>query len=210
MRHLFNKYQLWVVSTTSEAQLFLWNNWKHLFPLIDALILLSPAKASIRTFQAIEHKHGWLGFGRMSWNIENNERWTKKYRENEPDMTRVRFFDTQIWAPDWNQACKTGIPPDIFVRLYNEPESQIAREGLIVAIKKGIAEKNAATIEPAIAELSRRIPDSTVASITRSWFPGAGFANRVEDMNPHEVETIVKGNVTPSLAHRFQSMLKSR
>lgn len=210
MRHLFNKYQLWVVSTTFEAQLYLWNNWKYLFPLVDALVLLSPAKASIRTFQAIEHKHGWLGFGRMSWSKENNEKWTKKYRENESDRSGVRFFNTEIWAPDWNQAYKTGIPPDIFIRLYNEPESQIAREGLIVAIKKRIAEKNAATIEPAIADISKGIPSSTVASITRSWFPGAGFGNRVEDMNPHELEMIVKGNVTPSLARRFQSIFKSK
>lgn len=210
MRHLFNKYQLWVVSTTSEAQLYLWNNWKYLFPLVDTLVLLSPEKASIRTFQAIEHKHGWLGFGRMSWNIENNEKWTKKYRGNEPNITCVRFFDTQIWAPDWNQACKTGIPPDIFIRLYNEPERKIAREGLIVAIKKRIAEKNAATIESAIADISKSIPDSTVASIARSWFPGAGFDNRIEDMNSHELEMIVKGNVTPSLSQRFQSILRSK
>ena len=198
------------MSTTAEAQLFLWDNWRCLFPLVDRLVALSPAKPSIRTHQAYEHKHGWLGFGRMSWSKENNEKWTKRYRENENNGSGVRFFDTQIWAPDWNHADKTGIPPDLFIRLYNEPESRIAKEGLIVAIKKAIAEKNAAVIDPVIADISRRVPDSTVKRITRSWFSGAGFGNRIEDMNPHELEMIVKGNVTPSLAHRFQSILRSK
>jgi hypothetical protein len=210
VRHLFNKYELWIVSTTSKAQLYLWNNWRVLFPLVDRLVGLSPAKAFIRSYQAYEQEHGWLGFGRMSWNRENNEKWAKKYRENEDNGSGVRFFDTQIWAPDWNHAAKTGIPPDLFIRLFSEPESQIAKEGLIVAIKKAIAEKNAAAIESVIADVSRRVPDSTVKRITRSWFAGAGFGNRIEDMNPQELEMIVKGNVTPSLVHRFQSILRSK
>ena len=177
---------------------------------MDRLVALSPAKASIRTRQAYEQVHGWLGFGRMLWNRENNEKWATKYRENENNGPNVRFFDTQIWAPDWNHVDRTGIPPDLFVRLYNEPDSRIAREGLIVAIKKTIAEKNAAEIEAGIADISGRVPDSTVNRIMRSWFPGAGFGNRVEDMNPHELEMIVKGNVTPSLARRVQSILRSK
>ncbi len=196
------------MSTPSEAQLYLWENWKCLFPLMDRLVALTPARTSIRTHQAYEQEHGWLGFGRMSWNRENNEKWAKKYLENENNGPSVRFFDTQMWAPDWNHVDKTGIPPDLFIRLYNEPESRIAREGLIVAIKKAIAEKNAAEIEAVIADISGKVPDSTVKRITRSWFSGAGFGNRIEDMNPHELEMIVKGNVTPPLVHRFMSILK--
>ena len=198
------------MSTTSSAQLYLWDNWRDLFPLVDGLVTLSPAKAFIRTHQAYEEEQGWLGFGRMSWNRENNEKWAKKYRENENNGSGVRFFDTQIWAPDWNHAEKTGIPPDLYIRLFSEPESRVAKEGLIVAIKKAIAEKNAATIESVIADVSRRVSDSTVKRITRSWFAGAGFGNRIEDMNPQELEMIVKGNVTPSLVHRFQSILRSK
>lgn len=210
MRHLFNKYQLWVVSTAFEAQLYLWENWKSLFPLADALISLSPANASIRTFQSIEHKDGWLGFGRMPWSKENNEKWTKKYRENEANGIVIRFFETQIWAPDWNQVDKTGMPPDIFIRLFNEPQSRIAREGLIVAIKKAIAERNSAVIMHAIEDISRMVQDSTVTSITRSWYPGACFGNQIQDMNPSELEMIVKGNTKPSLTHRIQSIFKSK
>jgi hypothetical protein len=66
--------------------------------------------------------------------------------------------------------------------------------------------KNAAAIESVIADISRRVPDSTVKKITRSWFAGGGFGNRIEDMNPQELEMIVKGNVTPSLAQRFRSV----
>jgi hypothetical protein len=74
MRHLFNRYQLWVVNTTSEAQLYLWANWKHLFPLVDRLVSMSPAKGFIRTRQTMEDRNKWLGFGRMSWSIEDNEK----------------------------------------------------------------------------------------------------------------------------------------
>lgn len=198
------------MSTTSDARLYLWENWRVLFPLIDRLVGLSPAKAFIRTHQAYNQGHGWLGFGRMSWNRENNEKWAKKCRANEDNESDVRFFDTQIWAPDWNHAERTGIAPDLFVRLFNEPDSRIAKEGLIVAFGKTIAEKNAAAIESAIADVSRMIPDSTVKRITRSWFAGAGFGNRIEDMNPQELEKIVKGNLTPSFAHRLQSILRSK
>lgn len=210
MSHLFNKYDLWIVSTPAEAQLYLWDTWKCLFPLIDRLVAFSPAKAYIRTHQAYEHEHGWLGFGRMSWSRENNEKWAIKYRENENIGSRVRFFDTEIWAPDWNDVNKKGTAPDLFIRLFNEPDSRIAREGLIVAIKRSIAGKNAPELEAVIAGITGTMPDPTVTRITRSWFPGAGFVNRIEDMNPHELEMIVKGNVAPSLVRRFMSMLKSR
>lgn len=198
------------MSTTFDARLYLWDNWRVLFPLIDRLVGLSPAKAFIRTYQAYEPGHGWLGFGRMSWNRENNEKWAKKYRANEDKEPDVRFFDTQIWAPDWNHAEKTGIAPDLFVRLFNEPDSRIAKEGLIVAIEKTIAEKNTAAIESIVADVSRIVPDSTVKRITRSWFAGAGFVNRIEDMNPQELEKIVQGNWTPSFAYRLWSILRSK
>jgi hypothetical protein len=210
MMQIFNKYRLWVVNTACESQLYLWKNWKHLFPLIDTLVTLSPAKAFIRSGQSMERENRMLGFGRMPWSKENNEKWTKKYREDKFKHFDVMFFDTEVWAPDWNQVDNIGIPPDIFIRLYNEPRSEIAREGLIVAIKKSIADKNAAAIEPVIADISRRVQDSTVANITRSWFPGVGFDNRIQDMNPFELEMVLRGNVKPSLAHRIQSILKSK
>lgn len=177
---------------------------------MDRLVALSSAEASIRTHQAYEQENRWLGFGRMTWNKENNEKWAKKYLENKNSKSGVLFFDTEIWAPDWNCVYKTGVPPDLFIRLYNEHGSRVAGEGLIVAIKKGIAEKNAEEIRAVISDISGMVPDSTVNSAVRSWFPGSGFVNRIEDMNPHEIKMIVEGKVPPPLAHRLQSILRGK
>ncbi len=207
---LFNKYRVWVVSTASEAELYLWDNWKHLYPLVDRLVSLSPAKAFIRTRQAVDHKNEWLGFGRMAWSKDNNAKWTTRYRENASEGSSVRFFDTEIWAPDWNQVDKTGAFPDVYVRLYNEPASQITKEGLIVAIRKSIADKNTAAIESVLADIAKLIPNCTLARVTRSWGPGAGFVNHIQDMNNYELELIVKGELTPSLTGRIWALIKSK
>jgi hypothetical protein len=210
MRPRLSKYQLWVVHTAAEAQLYLWEKWKYLLPLVDTLVSLSPAKAFMRSRQAIESENAWLGFGRMSWDKENNEKWTRLHKENESKGRGVRFFNTEIWAPDWNQVEKTGVFPDIYVRLYNEPDSRITREGLIIAIKHAIVEKNTAAIEPVIADISRTVPHSTVISITRSWGPGAGFVNHIQDMNNWELKTILEDRDRPSLAVRILSIFSGK
>jgi hypothetical protein len=210
MRWQAHKYQLWIVNTASESHLYLWSNWKHLFPWVDKLVSLSPTKAFIRSVQAIPHQNSRLGFGRMAWSRENNEKWTRQYRENESEKAGVSFYCTQIWAPDWNQFDRTGIPPDIFLQLYNYPSSQITREGLIIAIARSIAKENATTIEPAIAGISKFIPDSVVGKISRSWSPGSGFPNHIQDMNNWELQRVLEGRNEVSLAHRIRSIFKGR
>lgn len=205
-----SKYRLWVVNTASEAQLYLWDNWKYLFPLVDTLVSLSPAKAFMRTRQAIEHNNAWLGFGRMSWDKENNEKWTRQHRENESKGHAIRFFNTEIWAPDWNQVDRTGISPDIYVRLYNEPDSQITREGLIIAIKKAIVQKSTAAIEPVVIDISKTVPESTLISIDRSWGPGSGFVNHIQDMNNWELKKVLENRDRPSLVARILSIFNGK
>lgn len=204
------KYQVWVVNTASEAQLYLWDNWERLFPLLDKLVSLSPTKAFIRTAQGVQHKNSLLGFGRMAWSKESNEKWTKKYRENESGKKRVSFYSTQIWAPDWNQFDKTGIPPDFFVLLYNYPSSQTTREGLIIAITRVIVAQNSATVEPTIADISNIVPDSAVVKTARSWWPGSGFPNQIQDMNNWELEKVLKESTKPSLTDRIRSLFKGQ
>jgi hypothetical protein len=202
------KYQMWVVNTASESQLYLWDNWKNLLPLLNSLMSLSPAKAFIRTAQGIDNNNSLLGFGRMAWSKESNEKWTKKYRENEAEEERVSFYDTQIWAPDWNQFDQTGMPPDLFVQLYNYPNSQTTREGLVIAIARGIAAQNSAIIEPAMAEISNIVQDSTVVKTTRSWWPGSGFPNQIQDINNWELEKLLRERNKPFLTDRILSLFK--
>jgi len=183
---------LWVINTSSDAHLYLWENWKNIFPLIDTLVTLSPSKAYIRTNQALEHQSNWLGFGRMIWNKENNEKWTKKYRENEYANEKVTFFDTQIWAPDWNQHCETNIPPDIFVHLYNNPNDKIIKEGIVISMPERTFSNNKSVIESVLNKLLKVIPNSTLAQTTRSWWPSKGFPNQIQDINNWEIKKVLE------------------
>ena len=128
----YKRYRLWVINTDKEAFLYKWDNWKLLMPSIDKLLKLTKEKAFIRTNQSFEFENKWLGFGRMTWDEENNVKWTTKYRTADNE-SRLQFFGTEIWAPDWNEFVKSGVPPDIFVKLYNIPNSQTTRQGLIIA-----------------------------------------------------------------------------
>ena len=191
---LNKKYQLWVINTSDEAQLYIWDNWKLIFPLIDTLVNLSSEKAYIRTNQALEHKNDWLGFGRMVWNKSNNEKWTKKYRENEYANEKVTFYDTQIWAPDWNQCFKSNITSDIFIYLYHYPNEnvKITKEGLVIAMPVKIYNMNIGLIESVLNKLLNIIPNSTLAYTTRSWRPSNGYPNHIEDINNWELERVLK------------------
>lgn len=189
--HLNRKYKLWVINTTSESKLYLWDNWKLLFPLINQLVLLSPSKAFIRTNQSLEHKSGFLGFGRMAWNKENNEKWTKKYRENEYANKKVTFYDTQICAPDWNQHCDSSIPPDIFIKVYNYKNDINIKEGIIIAMPERTYNKDAKEIEAVLKDILKIIPESTLSHTSRHWNPSRGYPNQIQDINNWEIAKVI-------------------
>lgn len=190
-RYLFRKYRLWVINTPAEAQLYLWINYKLLYPHIDALLSVSRAKAFIRSSQSIEGKNGWLGFGRMAWTKENNEKWTKKYRMNKRSDENIEFFETQIWAPDWNNYCNTGVPPDVFIEIYNFQNDTTIREGVIVAIPDRIYKKHTNQIDIAIDEITKAIPEPTLSTTFRSWSPDGGFPNQIQDINNWEIAKVI-------------------
>ena len=194
---LINNYKnkkriLWVINTSSKAHLYLWENWKNILPLIDSLVTLSSSQAYIRTNQALEHENQWLGFGRMVWNKANNEKWTKKFRENEYADTNVVFYNTQIWAPDWNKHCKTGIPPDIFIHLYNNSDDNIINEGIVISMPKSTFNNNVEVVESVLNSLLKVIPNSTLGQTTRTWWPNKGFPNQIQDINNWEIAKILE------------------
>ena len=91
----YRRYRLWVVNTDKERFLYIWDNWKSLMPTIDKLLHLTKKKAFIRTSQSFEFEDKWLGFGRMTWDEKNNEKWTTKYRTIE-NKSRLQFYGTEI------------------------------------------------------------------------------------------------------------------
>ena len=189
----YKRYRVWVINTDKDAFLYKWDNWKLLMPSIDKILGLTKEKAFIRTKQSFEFENKWLGFGRMTWDEENNLKWTTKYRTTDNE-SRLQFFDTEIWAPDWNEFTKSGVPPDIFVKLYNLANSQ-TRQGLIIAIPRRLSLQQSEMIEIELSRLTKLIPNSRLTMTTRLWYPWFKFDNNIEDMNPHELEKIVKGSV---------------
>lgn len=65
--------KVWVINTESDAQLYIWENWKTIYPELDSLLKLATNQAYIRTFQSFEFENRWLGFGRTKLNEENNK-----------------------------------------------------------------------------------------------------------------------------------------
>lgn len=142
----YRRYRLWVINTDQEAFLYKWDNWKLLMPSIDKLLTLTKEKAFVKTSQSLEFENKWLGFGRMTWSEESNRRWTTKYRTPENE-SRLQFYDTEIWAPDWNEVGRTNVPPDIYIKLYNIARFKSIKEGLIIAMPRRLAIKQKAIIE---------------------------------------------------------------
>lgn len=158
-------------------------------PSIDRLVALTKEKAFIKTLQSFEFENRWLGFGRMIWSEESNRKWTTKYRTPE-DESRLQFFATEIWAPDWTEFSRSHVPPDIYIKLYNIGFKSI-KEGIVIAIPRQIAIKQKDIIESELARLTSLIPNATLSMTTRIWYPWWRFSNEIRDMNPQELDMIV-------------------
>jgi len=187
----YRTYNLWVINTTSECLLYLWENWYTLLPHLNGLIELTNEEAFIRTFQGYKHENKWLGFGRMKWNKENNRKWTTKYRGIDSTQKELSFYYTEVWAPDWNQVCDTGIPPDVFVRLYNYPQVLDIREGLIIALPLWLYKKNKQVVDNLLSKIASQISESKIYETKRDWWGRTASRNNVEDINPQEIKKIV-------------------
>lgn len=191
---IFGKpYKVWVINTKVEVSLFTWENWKHIYLIVDQLLAIVDSKADIRTFQSFESENRWLGFGRMSWNEESNKKWTSKYRSKEYVKPNLLFYNTEIWSPDWNYCLKANRTPDIFINVYCTDFASL-KEGLLIAIPKPIAKKNEALISSSILSIQKLIAGSTLSSVDRYWTQSKNFPNHLHHINPHELMDIVSGS----------------
>jgi len=186
----FRSYQIWVINTTKECHLYLWDGWHLIMPSIDILLKLTQEQSYIRTFQSFEYENRWLGFGRMKWNEENNIKWTTKYRKNNLEK-QPEFFNTEIWAPDWNTVCKTGMPPDIFVSLYNYPGINEIREGFIIALPNSLYKGNKKIVDDLLIQIASHIPYSEIHETKRDWWGRTASRNNIEDLTPQEIKKII-------------------
>ncbi len=195
MEWLFGiKYKVWVINTPEKVNLYLWENWKNIFPIIDSLVKISNKKSFIRTSQSYQYENEWLEFGRMIWNKENNLKWTTKYRTDQTNTNKLEFYSTEVCSPDWDYYYSTGKNPDIYINIYHYDRIENLKEGILIAMPKKTANNHNELIEESIKQLNELITNSVVSIEERNWTPGKKYPNRIENMNPQELKKLISEN----------------
>jgi hypothetical protein len=181
----------------SKPEIYRWAQWQYIFPIIDKLVAMSASHAAIRSSQAFEHHSGWLGFGRMMWNEKNNRKWTEKYHSPEYESKEFRFYDTEIWAPDWNIVFRESKAPDIFIKA-SRTEAPTIVQNLLIAIRYPIYKKNSHEAQSLVEGLSSMLDNCQLHTGTLAWaeevYEFGGFTNGLSDLDaPSLRDKLVQG-----------------
>lgn len=178
------KYIVFNINSSAGFEISDWNFYKDIYEIVDAIIkeYNLTSDTYIRTFQSFEFDTKWLGFGRMKWNLENNKKWTQKYKTKEFSNKDLQFFSTEIWSPDWNHFDKTADLPKFFSKVYNENGNQ----GIFIALELRTYKNNSNFIDKSIQNIKKLIPQSETAVFERYWTPSAGFYNNIQDITYQE------------------------
>lgn len=195
MWRFWGSYKVWVVHSAAPINIYEWENWRKLMPMIAALLSLSREKAHIRSFQAYEHKNGWLGFGRLPWSVESNRRWTTKYLEGPRDHGEVQFLGTEVWAPDWNSGIRKGRSADIFIKVFGDTGVEGLKNGLVIAMRMHLFKENEMLVRADLEKLLSAAPGYTLSSTVRHW-KGSSWrlTNDIMDMNGQEMRQIIQAD----------------
>lgn len=178
------KYIVFNINSSAGFEINDWNFYKDIYEIVDAIIkeYNLTSDTYIRTFQSFEFDTKWLGFGRMKWNLENNKKWTQKYKTKEFSNKDLQFFSTEIWSPDWNHFEKTADLPKFLSKVYNENGNQ----GIFIALELRTYKNNPNFIDKSIQNIKKLIPQSESAVFERYWTPSAGFYNNIQDITYQE------------------------
>lgn len=178
------KYIVFNINSSFVFEINDWNFYKDIYEIIDTIIkeYALSSNTYIRTFQSFEFNNKWLGFGRMKWNLENNKKWTQKYKTKEYSNMNLQFFDTEIWSPDRNHFDKTGDLPKFFSKIYNENTNK----GIFIVLELTMYNDNPDFINKSIQNIKELIPQSEIKIFHRYWTPSSGFHNNIQDITYQE------------------------
>ena len=181
----------------SKPEIYRWAQWQHIFPVIDKLVAMSASRAAIRSCQSFEDHSGWLGFGRMIWSEKNNRKWTEKYHSHEYESKEFRFFDVEIWAPDWNIVFREDKAPDIFIKLV-KTEFPTINQALVIAIRYPIYKRNSHEVQSLIEGLNSMLNNCQLHTGTLGWAEEihdfGGYSNGLSDLDALSLrDKLVKG-----------------
>ena len=183
-------YSFYLFGLSDSKPIWVWENWKKCISILQPIIDLSPELPFIKTEQSIpvtygkdnknvSYNKGGLRFGRMIWNVKNNEKWTTKYC-NEKKWT---FFDTEIAFPTRSFCHKNrGTNPDLLIIVKNEnltktEKPQIDQSLTIHIGTHLISEKEIHLIENVVNELSELLNTRIAGKLKRptSYKSGIGI-----------------------------------
>jgi hypothetical protein len=123
-----NRYlSYYLFGKSNDQPIWIWENWKECIALLDPIVALTSERPFIKTSQSVPVNYGKdkknvsfdkgsLKFGKMAWNLKNNEKWTTKYSK-EKNWT---FFDIEIAYPSRSQCQKSGEDPILYISIHNE------------------------------------------------------------------------------------------
>ena len=187
------KYLVININSTDNITLNDWNYWKLFYSIFDQILKQTDLEKDtyIRSFQSFKTEKNWLGFGRMKWNLQNNQKWTQKYNSEEYSSKELEFFNTEIWSPNWNNFDKTGNSPKFFSKVYHEN----INKGIFIAVDLRLYKNNSELIDGYIEEIVELIPNSKLNLFTRFWKPSKGFYNNIIDITYSEIETVLRKNL---------------
>jgi len=160
---------------TENYKIYDWTVWKDAYPFLDALLSISNFTATIHTSQSCESAgNKYLPFGRMIWNLKNNEKWTTKYKVGKDAVDKWQFYDTEIWSPPKTDCFKGSfIAPNIFIKVddHSTLETSIYFDtSLIVAINEDIYSKlEGIELNQLLEELYKKLNAVKLVKILRPW-----------------------------------------
>ncbi|HMH11317.1 MAG TPA: hypothetical protein VK553_11435 [Candidatus Nitrosopolaris rasttigaisensis] len=158
------------------------------------MIVSTKKPASIYSFQGnlIAGGGSYLPFGRMIWNLKNNQKWTTKYRIGEDVVTNWHFYSTEIWSPSKSDCFREWpyFAPNIYIKIDDNSTfdaSNYFDTSLIVAIDENtysnINVDDLTVILNSIYELSNCV---RLAKTIRPWGIGwsdSSFSEGIQDEN---------------------------
>ncbi|HEY5722337.1 MAG TPA: DUF4304 domain-containing protein [Allosphingosinicella sp.] len=186
------RMRIGVVIGGLEPELWRWENWRKIVPVMDALVSRLPRPVSILSGQMYEDGTGkQLPFGRMPWGEAGNRKWTTKYiEEGEGPVT---FSQTEFWSPSRSEWAEKGGAPDFYARLDRDPYGEV--QGFILALRRDVLrmEGVAEAADRTLAAVAEALPGSRTVINDRGWAE--------HNIGPVEIDPL--DHTASELAHRF-------
>jgi hypothetical protein len=105
-----------------------------------------------------------LKSGKLRWNVKSHEKWTI------PADSDIYFQNFELWTPIWTVCEQQDSPPDIFISISNERDTENTKAvkfGYLIVV--AISKKLAIDSKSIVRDLSEKIKPEAAILKTRKW-----------------------------------------